>query len=170
VEDLSLHVLDIAENAVTAGARRVDIRVTEDEKQDLLTIEVEDDGKGMDEGTLKKSTDPFFTMRTGAKVGLGLPLLMQSAAECNGGLEVSSRPGHRTLVRATFRNSHIDRKPLGDMTQTLCALVSGHPEVRFTYAYRKGETEVFFDTDAVQGKMDLHNDIERGPDSEKVEP
>ena len=146
MEDLSLHVLDIAENAVAAGARRVDIRVTEDEKKDVLTIEIEDDGKGMSQQELEAATDPFFTTKRGKRVGLGLALFSQAAAESEGKLEITSEPGRGAVVKATFKRSHIDRKPLGDMSQTLTALIAGHPGVRFTYAYRKGKTESRLDT------------------------
>lgn len=146
MEDLSLHVLDIAENAVAAGARMVDIRIAEDEQADLLTIEIEDDGKGMDVETLRRATDPFFTTKEGKKVGLGLSLLSEAARESEGEVKISSDVGRGTMVRATFKRSHIDLKPLGDMGQTLRALIAGNPGVRFTYAYRKGETEYFLDT------------------------
>jgi len=192
MEDFSLHILDIAENAVAAGARKVDIRITEDEDRDLMTIEIVDDGKGMSQEALKKATDPFFTTKKRGRVGLGLPLLLQAARECDGQLEIKSRfasflkrregpPRHPrrmaraapvkepagskrsfrkrtknreggTAVRATFKRSHIDRKPLGDMAQTLATLVAGHPEVRFTYAYRKGETGYSLDTGEMRGK------------------
>lgn len=91
MEDFSLHILDIAENAVAAGARKVDIRITEDEDRDLMTIEIVDDGKGMSQEALKKATDPFFTTKKRGKVGLGLPLLSQAARECDGQLEIKSR-------------------------------------------------------------------------------
>jgi signal transduction histidine kinase len=146
VEDLSLHVLDIAQNAVAAGASRIDIRVTDDEKKDVVTIEISDDGKGMDPEAMKKATDPFYTTKKGWKVGLGLSLLAQAARECDGQLEVESAAECGTSVKATFRRSHIDRKPFGDMAQTLTALVAGHPQVRFTYTYRDGETEYSLDT------------------------
>jgi anti-sigma regulatory factor (Ser/Thr protein kinase) len=151
VEDLSLHVLDIAENAVAAGAGRVDIRVTEDEKKKVVTIEIEDDGKGMDDETLKKVTDPFFTTKEGKRVGLGLSFLLQAAKECEGEFEITSGAGRGTAVRATFKRDHIDMKPLGDMAQTVEVLIAGHPGIRFTYAHRKGENEYLLDTAEIGG-------------------
>lgn len=150
MEDLSLHVLDIAENAVVAGARRVDIRITEDIQDNLLTIEIEDDGKGMSEEALKKAADPFYSTKQGKKVGLGLALLSQAASEADGSMEVSSDTRRGTLVTATFRMDHIDRKPLGDMAQTLGALVAGNPRVRFTYTYSKGNERFSLDTDELK--------------------
>jgi len=157
VEDLSLHVLDIAENAVAAGATKVDIRVTEDEKENLLTIEIADDGKGMDREAVKKATDPFFTTRKGGRVGLGLSLLSQAARECDGQFEITSQAERGTAVRAAFKRSHIDRKPLGDMAQTLATLTAGHPQVRFTYAYRSGVVAYSLDTDELRARRSSKN-------------
>lgn len=166
MEDLSLHVLDIVENAVAAGARKVDIRISEDERQDLLTIAIADDGKGMDPEALKKATDPFFTTKKTGRVGLGLALLSQASKEADGQLEISSKVQGGTTVKATFRRSHIDRKPLGDMAQTLASLVAGHPEVRFIYAYRSGETECFLDTARMEPGKPPGGDSARRTDRE----
>ncbi len=146
MEDLSLHVLDVAENAVAAGAKRVDIRIEQEEENDLLVIEIQDDGKGMDAEDLKRAADPFYTTKTGKRIGLGLSLLTQAAREADGTMEIKSQPGSGTLVRATFKESHIDRRPLGNMADTLSALVAGNPGVRFTYTYTSGETRLSMDT------------------------
>ena len=150
MEDLSLHILDIAENAVAAGARRVDIRITEDVEGNWLTIEVADDGKGMSEEALKKAADPFYSTKHGKKVGLGLSLLSQAANEAEGSMEVSSAAGRGTRVKATFRADHIDCKPLGDMAETLSVLIAGNPHVRFTYEHSKENKRFFLDTDEIQ--------------------
>jgi signal transduction histidine kinase len=102
MEDLSLHILDVAENSISSSAGRIEIRINEDAENDVLTIEIKDDGKGMDEQTLQKALDPFFTTRTTRRVGLGLPLLAQAARETDGKIELHSSPGQGTTVRATF--------------------------------------------------------------------
>ena len=170
MEDLSLHVLDIAENAVVAGARRVDIRVTEDVESNLLTIEIEDDGKGMSHEELKKAADPFYSTKKGKKVGLGLSLLSQAASESEGKLKVSSARGRGTLVKATFRADHIDRKPLGNMAETLSALIAGNPRVRFTYTYCKGCTQFSLDTEELKSRETFDNKGAEIPHVEKVWP
>lgn len=139
MEDLSLHVLDIAENAIRALAKRVEIMIVEDKGNDLLTLEIKDDGRGMDEKMRKKVLDPFFTTRTTRRIGLGLPLLAQSARESGGDMELKSRLGEGTKVKATFRYSHPDRKPLGDMAQTMLTLIAGNPQVDFIYEHREGD-------------------------------
>ena len=133
MEDVSLHILDIVENALRAGAKNVLIRLAQSKREDRLVLEVEDDGEGMNEEATKRSLDPFFTTKQGKRVGLGLPLLAQAAEEAGGRLEVHSAPGRGTKVIATFGLSHIDRKPLGDIEETLRCLKATHPEVCFRF-------------------------------------
>ena len=151
MEDLSLHILDIAENSISASAKRIEIRIDEDEGKDLLTIEIKDDGKGMDEQTLQKVLDPFFTTRTTRRVGLGLSLLAQAARETDGNLELDSRNGEGTTVRAAFRFSHPDRKPMGDIDETIRTLVVGYPGIDFLYEHRKNNSIYRFDTRETDG-------------------
>lgn len=133
MEDVSLHILDIVENALRAGAKNVAIRLAQCQKEDRLVLEVTDDGEGMNEETRQRSLDPFFTTKHGKRVGLGLPLLAQAAEAAEGKLEVQSAPGQGTKVIANFGLSHIDRKPLGNIEETLRCLRATHPEVRFSF-------------------------------------
>ena len=153
MEDLSLHILDIVENSIIAKASTIRIKVVEDMEKDLLTIEIRDNGQGMDEETVKKVLDPFFTTRTTRKVGLGLSLLGQAARESGGNIEIESEPGRGTRVEATFGYSHIDRKPLGNMEATLTTLIVGNPEVDFIYEHKKGELEYRLDTKEVRARI-----------------
>ena len=146
MEDLSLHILDIAENSISASAKRIEIRIDEDKAKDLLTVEIKDDGKGMDEETLQKVLDPFFTTRTTRKVGLGLSLLAQAARQSDGKIELSSGPGEGTTVKAVFRFSHPDCKPVGDIHETIRSLVAGHPGIDFLYEHMKNGSIYRFDT------------------------
>lgn len=135
MEDLSLHILDIVENSLRANAKHIGIRLVQNKKKDELTLEVEDDGDGMSEETRRRSTHPFFTTKNGKKVGLGLPLLAQSAEEAGGTLEIESARGKGTTVVAVFRLSHIDRKPLGNLEETMRCLKMTHPEVNFHFVF-----------------------------------
>ena len=146
MEDLSLHILDIAENSINGAAGTIEIIIDEDRDKDLLTIEIKDDGKGMDEKTLKKALDPFFTTRKTRKVGLGLSLLAQAAEQSGGKMELNSKPRVGTTVRATFRMSHPDCKPMGDINETMRMLVAGHPEINFVYEHHKDNSIYRFDT------------------------
>lgn len=144
--ELSLNVLDVAENSTKAGASLVSITVDADTALDCLDISIEDDGCGMDEEQVKRVTDPFFTSRTTRKVGLGVPFF-KYAAECTGGtFSIRSEKGKGTLVTARFVLSHIDRMPLGDISATIYTLVTCHPETNFVYTYRYNGHEFTLDT------------------------
>jgi hypothetical protein len=131
MRELALHILDIAENSVSAQARRVEIGVEEDLRRDRLRLWVKDDGRGMDEEMVARVTDPFVTSRTTRKVGLGIPLLKAAAESCGGHLRILSAVGHGTCLEAEFQRSHIDRMPLGDLAGTMYTLVVGWPDVRW---------------------------------------
>ncbi len=151
MEDISLHILDIVENSIVAKAKRIEIRVIEDIAENLFTVEIKDDGEGMDKATVKKVLDPFFTTRTTRKVGLGLPMLAQSTRESGGNIEISSQVGKETKIKATFQYDHPDRRPLGNIKETLTTLVLGHPEIDFLYEHKKGEKVLRLDTRDIIG-------------------
>ena len=131
MQDLSLHMLDIAENSLRAGAKLIRIRLRDDEAADRIELEVEDDGAGMTPEQCEAALSPFHTTRTERSVGLGLPLLAQAAREAEGDCELESKPGTGTKVRAWFQASHPDCRPLGDFMATFVTLMQAHPEVAF---------------------------------------
>jgi hypothetical protein len=147
MRELSLHLLDIAENSVAADAHTVTITVYEDLLADRLYLTVQDDGKGMDAATVMRVTDPFVTSRMTRKVGLGLPLLKEAAEMCNGFLRITSEIGKGTLVEVEFQRSHIDRMPLGDLAETFLALLISSPEIHWIFKYQVNK-EVFYLDDA----------------------
>lgn len=150
MKELSLNILDIAENSVKAGATLITVSLTQ--AGNVLTIEITDDGCGMDAETVRRVTDPFYTTRTTRKVGLGLPLLKLEAEQTGGTLTVTSRTaaqcldGHGTTVRATFHTDHIDCMPLGDVTATLLTLIQGHPQEELAFSHRTDAGTVTLDT------------------------
>ncbi len=153
MQDLSLHILDIAENATKAGATLIEIDVSENISKDLLQISITDNGRGMDAEMLEGATDPFVTTRTTRRVGLGLPLLEQAAKETGGNLLITSHPGKGTEVVATFQKSHIDRRPVGDMGATLTTLIMGNPDLDFIYFSNLDGEEIEVDTRSIRGEL-----------------
>lgn len=137
MKELSLNILDIAQNSITAGAKNVIITIEEDER--TLLFKIEDDGCGMDAEFLSHVSDPFTTTRKTRKVGLGLPLLKMEAEQTGGYLTISSKtaehPDHGTTVRALFRKDSIDYTPLGDIVGTVCVLVQGTTTADFTFTH-----------------------------------
>jgi anti-sigma regulatory factor (Ser/Thr protein kinase) len=144
--ELSLHILDVAENSTRAGAKNVYITIEEDSARDTLSLEIRDDGAGMKEDMLNKVTDPFFTTKTVRNVGLGLPMLAQAAEKTCGRFSFESKEGEGSRVAAEFRLGHIDRQPLGDMASTLVTLIAGNTDVDFIYRHRHNEKEYVLDT------------------------
>lgn len=133
MKELSLHVLDIAGNSVSAGASLVTIRVKN--RPPEICITVEDNGRGMDEEFLRRVSDPFTTTRTTRKVGLGLPLFKLAAEQTGGSFAIKSAPGKGTTVEAKFSYGNIDTPPVGDMAGTMITLIQGSPDIDFIYAY-----------------------------------
>lgn len=145
MDDISLHILDIAENSVRADAKRIEIIIVQDPEKDLLRIEVNDDGRGMDQETLAKVQDPFFSTKN-KKTGLGIPLLTQAAEQAGGTLTVDSAPGRGTRVSVTFTWSHVDRPAIGSMADTVLTLIAGHPEIDVLYEIRDKDRVFRLDT------------------------
>jgi hypothetical protein len=153
MEDLSLHILDIVENSVAAQASKIEIRLSEDQKKDVLSVEVIDNGIGMDEETQKRAMDPFFTTKKVRRFGLGLSLLSESARAANGRLSISSKKGKGTKIRADFKYSHIDRKPIGNIGQTIITLVIGNPDIDIIYVHEKDDRKYVFDTRKIKSRL-----------------
>ena len=146
MQELSMNILDIAQNSVKADATRIEISVLEDPSADSMLVEIADNGCGMDAETVRRVTDPFYTTRTTRRVGLGLPFFKMAAELTNGDLRVESQPGQGTRVTARFGLTHIDRAPLGDMAQTMCALIGCNPELDFSYTHAVGNESYTADT------------------------
>lgn len=135
LEDLSQHVLDITENSVAADATSVLIEITESTSDNVLSMIVQDNGKGMSPEFLAKVTDPFTTSRTTRRVGMGLPFLKQSTELCGGRFVIKSEVGVGTRTEAYFQYDCIDRPPIGNMPETVMSVFMGHPEIDWTYKH-----------------------------------
>ncbi|MFH1941172.1 MAG: ATP-binding protein [bacterium] len=154
MKELSMHVLDIVENSVAAGASKVEISLEEDKEKNVLIIQITDDGKGMDGAMMRNVLDPFVTTKAGKRVGLGLSLLLEAAKRSGGGMTVDSRPGRGTVVKATFGLDHVDRQPVGDMVETVVMLVVGNTSVRFQYRTKKNKRSACWDTARIEERFE----------------
>lgn len=154
MQDLSAHIMDIAQNSVRANASRIEIDVEEHLLQDSYSITIRDNGCGMDAETLGKVTDPFYTSRTVRKVGLGLPLLKQNAEATGGSFSIESEPGRGTTTRAVFSHNHLDRPPAGDIPGAVVLLVAANPDTEIIYRYVTDNGTYTFDTTEVKEVLD----------------
>ena len=154
MREISLHILDIAENSVNAGATKIEVTVIENIKNDLLFICVKDNGKGISDEKMKRIADPFITSRTTRKVGLGIPFLKAAAEACQGGLVIQSKPGEGTEIEVTFQHSHIDRMPLGDLQSTFLNLLIGYPQINWVLHYQVDERVYVMDDQPVKDVLE----------------
>ena len=157
MKELSLNILDIAQNSVKANATEITIELIEEGNK--LTFRITDDGKGMTADFAASVLDPFTTTRTTRKVGLGLPLLKMAAEATGGGIEIESRDeahysDHGTVVTATFYTDHIDCPPVGDMASTMTLLIQNAPFApRYIYRRVKDGGEFRLDTDELHASL-----------------
>lgn len=153
MRDLSLHLMDIVQNSISAKANKIDIVIYADKELDLMEFIVTDNGVGMEDSFLKNVTDPFTTTRLTRKVGLGIPLLEASAKRSCGGLIVSSKRFEGTSVKATFKISHIDRLPLGDVTETIIGLIVACSDIEYEMELRNSKDFFKFSTITIKNKL-----------------
>lgn len=154
MHELSLHLLDIVQNSLRAGARRVQITIDADRAADHLIIGVRDDGSGMDAELLSRIADPFTTTRTTRRVGLGIPLLGEQCRLTGGALDIQSKPGAGTFLKAMLGLSHIDRTPLGDLASTFGILVQSDPRIDYRLELSAGKNRFVLDLADVRRELD----------------
>lgn len=154
MKEIALHILDIAENSINAGAKNIKVIVEENLVDDRLRAAIEDDGKGMDPETAARITDPFVTTRTTRRVGLGIPLLKAAAEACNGRLTIDSTVGQGTTLAVEFQHSHIDRMPLGDLPGTLLTLLVGYPDIHWLFHYTVNNQKFIFDDAPIKQELE----------------
>lgn len=146
MRDLSLHLLDLAQNSISAGASLVTIRIAVDERG-WLTMVLKDDGKGMSPELLARVTSPFATTRTTRKVGLGIPMMLENAEKAGGTLTIQSEEGKGTELTVTMDTRNIDCLPLGDLSGTVLSLIMTNPTApEFLFEGKTPKGECTFDT------------------------
>lgn len=142
MDELSLHIIDIVHNSVSAGAKNIEVLIIEDDEKDIISFEVIDDGKGMDEEILKKVSDPFFTTRN-KKVGLGIPLLKQLAESTGGSFKIKSELGEGTSIKVILPKSNPDVPTLGNLKETILNLLFiEDTNIKIIYKKNKLEKEI----------------------------
>ena len=146
MRELSLNVLDIAQNSIAAAATQIQMEVVERTDAHTLTIGIYDNGCGMTDEQVKSVLDPFYTTRTTRKVGMGVPLFKMAAEQTGGTLTVSSKVGIGTNIKAVFHTDSVEFTPLGDMASTVTTLVSMNTEIQFLYRHKVDKKEFVFDT------------------------
>ena len=158
MRELSLHILDLAQNSIEAGAHHVQIDINENE-DGYFTFAIADDGRGMTEEMVKKVRDPFVTTRITRKVGMGIPFMDMVTAQCGGYFDIKSKPREGTTVKAAFKADNIDRPPLGDIAGSIAVLLAGAPQIDLVFTYSAAGGKFTFDTREVREVLGQDTDF-----------
>lgn len=139
---LSDVIADTAQNSIEAGAKNVALTIVED--GDKISVTIKDNGKGMDEATLKRAFNPFYTepgKHDKRRVGLGLPILKQICESTDGTVSLKSQKGVGTLLEYSFSAKHIDLPPMGDLVEAVLMLFNYPGDFDLVFTHRKGGEE-----------------------------
>ena len=145
MRELSLHILDLIQNSIEAGARTAFLEVNEDE-EGYFIFRISDDGRGMSEELLSNVRDPFVTTRLTRVVGMGIPFIAMTTEQSGGRLTIESQEGKGTRIEATFLRNHLDRPPLGNLVATVKVILVGNPDLHLIMHYSAGKQKFEFDS------------------------
>jgi len=154
MQDMAMYLLDIANNSIEAKALNIYIYLAELEREDRLILSVTDDGCGMDQATLEKVVNPFYTTRTTRKIGLGIAFFKALADACDGKFTIESEIGKGTFIKVDIRRSHLDTPPLGDIAETILTLIQASETIEYIFRYQNDQGEYIFDTRKVKEILD----------------
>lgn len=154
MDEICAHITDLVVNSISAGAKHIKVSIEKSKVKNKLLIKVTDDGRGMDEDTLKQVIDPFFSTKTGRKVGLGIPLLRGTAETCGGSFDIRSTPGKGTEIMASFPLNHPDLPPIGNVKDTLLVLSISNPEIDFSFTIKNDIMNFTFNTMEIKRLLD----------------
>jgi len=152
--ELALHILDIVENSVRAGATLVRVLIRENRAKDLFLMRITDNGSGMTPEERQRALDPFYTTKKVRRVGLGLPMLSDAADRTGGKMTLRSKPGTGTVVEAAFGLSHIDRQPMGNIVSTLITIIVGNPGIDLLYRHEVDGRTYLLDTREIKKELE----------------
>jgi len=150
MRDISMHMMDIIQNSISAKATTIEISVLANHNDDLLEIKIKDNGCGMKKDFADNVTDPFVTTRTTRKIGLGIPMMKESAIAAGGSFNISSDESKGTTIIADFKISNIDRIPLGDVAETVSEVIMAKPDIRYKLDIKSNKDIYEFDTDKIK--------------------
>ncbi len=154
MDDICAHITDIAANSISAGAKHISVAIEKSKARNILFLKITDNGKGMNEETAKKVIDPFYSTKTGRKVGLGIPLLKGTAETCGGSFTLASSEGIGTEIKVSFQLDHPDLPPLGRIKDTILILSLSNPEIDFSFELKTDNKYFIFNTEEIKTILD----------------
>lgn len=154
MDELAMHILDIVYNSIKAKAKLIIIKLKDSVQENVIDIEIIDDGCGMDEEMVKRVVDPFYTTRTTRSVGLGIPLFKEGVEATGGMFSLTSTVNEGTTIHGIYVKDHIDTPRMGDIIETIITLVQGNPDIDYYFEYKKDEFSFVFDTKEIKKILD----------------
>lgn len=152
LQDIAMHILDLGQNSIRANAKLVKIELMVEDEKDILSLMIEDDGCGMDEDTMERALNPFYSSRATRNIGLGLPFMKELSELCNGSFRLISKVNQGTRLEVTLQKSHWDTPPFGDIGEAFMLLVQAKSEIDFLFHYRH-KTDFYVDTREVKSQL-----------------
>lgn len=154
MQNLSMHLLDIASNSVRANADTILIRLKNSQKENVISLEIQDNGKGMDEAMIQAVQDPFYTTRTTRRIGLGIPLFKGLAEQCEGTFTLESQVNRGTRIQVTMRKDHWDVPPLGDIGDAVVLVIDMNEKNHVHFDYTNDYKQFSFDSEEIKAMLD----------------
>lgn len=154
MREISLNIMDLAQNSVKANATLIEITVVSSIKDNIIEFTIADNGCGMTETELNQVIDPFFTSRTSRRVGLGIPFCKLACDQADGKFEITSNKNIGTTLKASFKYDHIDRQPMGDLASAILFTSTADNEIDVVFKYNADEIDFIFDTREVKAVLE----------------
>lgn len=154
MQEIAMNILDIAYNSIKAKASLIQILIHDSSKLNLIKIQIIDNGSGMDQETIKKVIDPFYTTRTTRKVGLGIPMFKENIEATGGKFAIESTVGSGTKVIGEFVRDHIDTPPMGNIVDTITTLIQADDKINYLFKYTSDDDEFILDTKEIKKLLD----------------
>lgn len=150
MQEISLHILDLIQNSIEAGATCISLSIEENQRENLFLVKIADNGRGISPETIDLVSDPFYTTRNTRKVGLGISLFSMTCRQSGGELKIKSSPGRGTELNGKMEYDHWDRPPLGDIVGTVTSILAANPEMDFRYNHKYNGREFYFSTGQIR--------------------
>lgn len=154
MQEIAMNILDIAYNSIKAKADLIKIFIYDSSKVNIIKIEIIDNGTGMDQETVKKVINPFYTTRTTRKVGLGIPMFKENIEATGGKFSIESTIGKGTVVTGEFVKNHIDTPPMGNLIDTIVTLIQANDKIDYLFKYTNDDFEFILDTKEIKQVLD----------------
>ena len=160
MKSLDLHIIDITHNSIRAGATEITIEMEDSAAKDLLSIRIVDNGCGMPQDMIDAINDHFYSCRKERKIGMGIALIKYHTQLCDGTFVLKSKVGAGTDLYASYKRSHIDIQPKGDLSGCFADFICQYQNINFIIRYITDEDTFELSTADVKevfDGMDLNN-------------